>query len=328
MKTLNPLQSRILLAGLALAACTLPVQAQDWPVKPIKLVSPSTSGGPPDMYARALADVMSRELGQPMVVENAPAVGGMVGAQTVKRADPDGYTLFIGTAGALTITPNVNRRANYTAADFTPICQGVEVGLTLVGHPGLGIKDYKGLQTWIKAQNPPPSYSSFGPGSPPHFLGFQLGDALGVNMVHVPYRSTPLQLQDMLGGVTPLGFVQTSNATPQIQAGKLTAYAVTSPQRVPELPDVPTVKEVGLPELETTVWFGLTGPKGLPPAVSERLIAAHRKVLASPEFRTRMGAAGLTPSADTCGPAFARKMEADTARWAKVVKDSGFEPEK
>lgn len=325
--TRAPLARRTALAaGLAFvgAFANVGAQAQAWPTKTIKMIAPSTPGGPPDVYARALADLMSRDLGQPIVVENSPAVGGMVAAQQMLRAPADGYTLMVSTAGMLTITPNANPKAKYTPADFTPICQGVDAGLVLASHPSLGPRDFKGLQQWLKAAKTPPTYSSYSPGSPAHFLGFQLSEALNVPMTHVPYRSSPQQITDMVGGIAPMGFVQIATATPQIKAGKLLAFATTAPTRAPELPDVPTVRELGLPQLETTVWFGLNGPPGLPAPIVKRLTDAHRKVLASPEFRSRMALSGLAPSPDICGDAFLKKMNDESARWARIVKATGF----
>ncbi|MDA7414917.1 tripartite tricarboxylate transporter substrate binding protein [Xenophilus arseniciresistens] len=322
------LPRRLAIAFGALAACALlgqQAQAQDWPSKSIKLVAPSAPGGPPDAYARAIADLMGKELGQAIVVENSQAVGGMVAAQALTRAEPDGYSLLVGTTGMLTITPHANSKARYTLNDFTPLCEGVGAGLVLASHPSVGKGDFGQLKQWIAAQNPPPTYSSFSPGSPAHFLGHQFSEALKVPMTHVPYRSSPPQVTDMLAGVAPMGFVQIATAAPHIKAGKLSAYATTAPERTVELPNVPTVAELGLPQLQTTVWFGLIGPKGLPPAVAERLIAAHRKALASPEFRTRMVASGLTPSGDRCGAAFKTVMEQDSKRWAGVVKATGFQ---
>ncbi len=325
MTTIPFSRRAVLFSALALGClASLGAQAQAWPTKPIKVIAPSTAGGAPDVYARALADLMSRELGQPMVVENAPAVGGMVAAQQMQRAQPDGYTLLVSTAGMMTITPNANPKARYQPADFTPICQGVDAGLVLAGSPTLGPKDFKALQQWLKAEKAPPSYSSYSPGSPAHFLGYQLSEASNVPMTHVPYRSGPQQIIDMVGGIAPLGFTQIATASPQIKAGKLVAFATTGPQRAPELPDVPTVRELGLPQLETTVWFGLTGPAGLPAPVAKRLTHAHRKVLASPEFRNRMATSGLVPSADICGDAFLKKMNDESARWARIVKATGF----
>lgn len=298
--------------------------AQNWPNKAIKLLAPSTAGGPPDVYARALADHLQKALGQAVVVENVPAVGGMIAAQQIQRAEADGYTLLVNTAGMMTITPNANPKARYQGSDFAQICQGVEAGLVLAAHPQVGAKSYAQLAQWVKAQKPAPTYSSYSPGSPAHFLGYQLSEALNVDMVHIPYKSSPQQINDMLSGVAPLGFVQIATSSPHIKAGKLVAYATTGDKRSPQLPDVPTVAEVGLPQLTTTVWFGLSGPKGLPAAVVQRLTEAHQQFLAAPETQARMSGAGLTVTPGVCGAVFLKKMEAETVRWGRVVKATGF----
>jgi tripartite-type tricarboxylate transporter receptor subunit TctC len=309
-------------ASLALAA--FGAQAQAWPEKSIKLLAPSTAGGPPDVYARALADHMAKALGQPVVVENVPAGGGMIAAQQIMRAPADGYTLLVNTAGMMTITPNANPRAQYKAADFTQICQGVDAALVLAANPQLGPKTFPQLAQWLKAQKVPPTYSSYSPGSPAHFLGHQLSESLDVDMTHVPYKSSPPQITDMLGGVAPLGFVQIATASPHIKSGKLVAYATTGDKRSPQLPEVPTVAEVGQPQLATSVWFGLSGPKNLPPAIAQRLTAVHQQMMATPEFKARMAASGLNATPDVCGAPFLAKMNQETERWARIVKATGF----
>lgn len=312
-------------SALLLALLATPwAQAQAWPEKTIKLLAPSTAGGPPDVYARALADHLQKALGQAVVVENIPAAGGMIAAQQIQRAPADGYTLLVNTAGMMTITPSANPKARYQPADFTQVCKGVEAGLVLAAHPQVGAKDFAQLTQWVKAQKPAPTYSSYSPGSPAHFLGYQFAEALKVDMTHIPYKSSPQQITDMIGGVAPLGFVQIATAAPHIKAGKLVAYATTGEQRSPQLPDVPTVKEVGLPQLTTTVWFGLSGPKGLPPAIVQRLTQAHQQFVGAPEVQARMAAAGLTVAPDVCGERFLKGMEAETARWSRVVKATGF----
>lgn len=315
-------------AGLLLAAVTATAptlsHAQAWPDRSIKLIAPSTPGGPPDVYARALADHMTKALGQPVVVENVPAGGGMIAAQQIMRAASDGYTLLVTTAGMMTITPNANPRAQYRAGDFTQICQGVEAALVLAAHPQLGPRNYPELAQWIRTQKTPPTYSSYSPGSPAHFLGFQLSEALGVDMTHVPYKSSPPQITDMIGGVAPLGFAQIATASPHIRAGKLVAYATTGESRSPQLPDVPTVAQVGLPQLTASVWFGLAGPRNLPPAIAQRLTAVHQQMTATPEFKSRMAASGMTATPDVCGAAVLTKMNQETERWARIVKATGF----
>jgi len=316
------IRNAMVLAILGMSAIAL--QAQTWPEKPIKLLAPSSAGGPPDIYARALADHLSKNLGQAVVVENIPAAGGMIAAQTAMRAPADGYTLLVNTAGMMTITPNANSRAQYKGADFTQICQGVDAALVLATHAPLGPKDYKQLADWLKAQKVPPTYSSYSPGSPAHFLGFQLAEALNVNMTHVPYKSSPPQITDMIGGVAPLGFAQVASATPHIKSGKLIAHATSGEKRSAALADVPTVGELGLAQLTTSVWFGLSAPKGLPVAIAQRLTSAHQQMQASAEFRTRMTTAGLNPTPDVCGNVFLDKINRETERWARVVKATGF----
>ena len=330
MSTTNRIDLRIksvaavtLVLGLGTAGMA-GAQAQSWPEKPIRVIAPSTPGGPPDLYARALADQLGAALGQPFVVENMPGVGGMVAAQTVLRAPADGYTLLITTAGANTIAPAANPRAGYKPGDFTHICQGVEAALVLAANPSIGAKNFSELSRWIKAQKIPPTYSSYAPGSPAHFLGYQLGEALKVSMVHVPYKSSPNQVTDMIGGVAPLGFVQIATGGPHIKAGKLIGYATTTEQRAPQLPEIPTVTEVGLPELTTSVWFGLAAPKNLPRPVLDRLTQAHQQMTQSVDFKNRMSSAGLTVTLDTCGEKMQQKVVREGERWAKVVKATGF----
>lgn len=311
-------------AAALLALAVAGAQAQNWPERPIKLIAPSAPGGPPDLYARALADQLVKELGQPVVVENAPAAGGMIAAQALLRQPADGYTLMASTAGQMTITPSANPKAGYRPTDFTAVCQGVDAGLVLVGSPSLGARNYQELVRWIRAQKTAPSYSSYSPGSPAHFLGYQFGEALKVEMTHVPYRSSPQQITDMLGGTAPLGFAQISTAGPHIRSGKLIAFATTGAQRAPQLPDVPTIGELGLPQLTTSTWMGLAAPKGLPAAVAERLTQAHRKITATQEFRARMDASGMVPAPGICGEQFAKKMGEESTRWARIIQATGF----
>jgi tripartite-type tricarboxylate transporter receptor subunit TctC len=200
----------------------------------------------------------------------------------------------------------------------------VDAALVLAAHPQLGPKNVAELVQWAKAQKSAPSYSSYSSGSPAHFLGYQLSEALKVEMIHVPYKSSPPQITDMIGGVAPLGFVQIATAAPQIRAGKLVALATTGEQRAPQLPEVPTVAEAGLPQLATSVWFGLSAPKNLPPAIADRLVELHRQMTASPEFKARMAAGGLNATPDLCGEAFLAKMNAETERWGRLVKATGF----
>lgn len=311
-----------LVAGVATAAGAH-AESSDWPTQPITLLAPSAAGAPPDLYARALSEHLAQSLGQPVIVENVPAGGGLIAVQRLQRSN-DGHTLLVNTAGMMTITPTANPLAEYTANDFAQICQGVEASLVLATHPSIPATNYEELAEWIRAQDPAPSYSSYSAGSPPHFLGYQLGETLGVDMLHVPYRSSPQQVTDMLGGMAPLGFVLVSTAGPHIESGKITPHAVTSPNPVPQFPDIPTVEDVGAPELTATVWFGLAAPEGTPPAILEKLTELHQELTRSPEFEKQMASAGLVPSLDTCGDEFLEKMNQETERWGEIVEATGF----
>lgn len=310
--------------AFTLLASTQHVHASTWPSKSIKLVTPGTPGGPPDAYARALADHLAQALKQPVVVENAPAIGGMVAAQALLRTPADGYTLFVSTAGVMAITPAANPLAKYVPNDFTHICQGVDTSFVLASHPSVPAKDLSSLKQWLKEHKQPATYSSFGPGTPAHFLGYQFSEAIGVDMTHVPYRSSPLQITDMLGGTSPFGFVQIATSSPHIKAEKLKAYATTGPTRAPELPEVPTVKELGLPELETTVWFGLAAPKNLPQDIRQKLEQVHEQILQQDSFKQRMQTALLNPTPGVCGEQFVNKMNHELQRWQGVVQKTGF----
>jgi tripartite-type tricarboxylate transporter receptor subunit TctC len=297
---------------------------QNWPTKPIKIIAPSTPGGPPDVYARAIADYLSKSLSQPVVVENVPAAGGMIAAQSVMKGTNDGSLLLVNTAGMMTITPAANPNAKYHAEDFAQICQGVSASLILAAHPSLGVKSFPDLTKWLKNQKAQATYSSYSMGSPAHLLGFQMSELLGLDMVHVPYKSTPQQLTDMVAGVAPLGFVQLATATPNVKAGKLIALAVTSESRSSDLPQVPTVSELGYPQLQTTVWFGLSGPKSLSPSIVKKLIELHQQISNTNEFEARMSNAGLVVSKNICGDVFTRKIVAESESWAKIIKAAGF----
>jgi len=297
---------------------------QGWPNKPIKIIAPSTPGGPPDVYARAIADHLSKVLSQAVVVENIPAAGGMIAAQSIMKGASDGSLLLVNTAGMMTITPSANPNAKYHAEDFSQICQGVSASLILAAHPSLGIKSFSDLTKWLKSQKVQPTYSSYSMGSPAHLLGFQMSELLGVEMTHVPYKSTPQQLTDMVAGVAPLGFVQLATASPNVKAGKLIALAVTSESRSADLPQVPTVSELGYPQMQTTVWFGLSGPKNLSPVIVKRLIELHQQMSANTEFDARMSNAGLVVTKNICGDVFTKKIMTETESWAKVIKAAGF----
>lgn len=311
-------------SALALLSVAALAQAQAWPTKPITLIVPSTAGGAIDAYARTIAEQLGSTLKQPVVVENrAGGGGGLVAADAAVRAAPDGHTLFVGTAAILTINPSAYRKLPYATSDFAYVCKGVEFPLVLVAHPGTGVRDVAGLAAWLKRNPQQASYASYQPGTPSHFLGHQLGEKLGTPLTHIPYKGSAPQVTDLLGGTVAFGFTQLATALPHVQSGRLVALATTGAARVDTLPQVPTLAEQGLADLTTTAWFGLVAPKATPPEVVERLVRAHQAAVQVPDVKAKLAAQGLYP-ASACGAAFQQQVQAEGARWAQVVKATGF----
>ena len=311
------------LLGLVTLAA-MPSVAQTWPSKPVTIIVPSTAGGAIDSYARTVAEQMSRQLKQPFVVDNrAGGGGGLVAADAAVRAAPDGHTLFVGTAAILTINPSAYKKLPYSVGDFTYICKGVEFPLVLVAHPSVGASDIASLTTWLKKNADKASYASYQPGTPSHFLGHQLGEKLGIPLTHIPYKGSAPQVNDLLGGTVLFGFTQLATALPHIQSGRLVALATTGLTRIDTLPQTRTLAEQGLGELTTTAWFGLVAPKGTPAAVQDALAQAHKAAMAVPEVKARLAAQALYP-ATACGSEFQQQVVAEGARWAQVVKATGF----
>lgn len=312
-------------SGLLLLAFggALPLAAQTWPARPVSLVVGTPAGGAVDAFARTLGDELNRQTGGTILVENRAGANGNLAAEQVRKAAPDGHTLWVSTQAMFTINPSAYPALRWQQSDFKPIAKGVESPLVLVVHPSVPVKQMSELGPWLKANPDKAVYASFSPGTPSHFLGFQLGERLKVPMVHVPYKGSAPQTTDLLGGQVPLGFAQLQTSLPHLQSGKLRALAVTSPQRSRYLPQVPTLAELGYEDLNATVWFGLMAPAGTPAATIEAISAAMAKAQANPEYRAKLEAQGFDVPKES-GAAFEKGIAAETARWAQLVKATGF----
>ena len=297
--------------------------AQTWPTKPVTLVVGTPAGGAIDAYARNLADHLSRQTGGTFLVDNRAGAGGNISAEYVLKAPADGHTLWVTTHAMFTINPSVYPSLRWKQSEFKPIAKGVESPLLLSIHPSLPARNLTELANWLNANPSKAAYASFSPGTPSHFLGFQLNERLKLNMVHVPYKGSAPQLNDLLAGQVLLGFTQMQGATQQIQTGKLNALAITSTERSKHLPQVPTLAELGYRDLSLQVWFGLVAPAGTPQPVVETITTAVMKVQNDQEYRAKLEAQGFDVPRES-GATFAATIASDTARWAKVVEATGF----
>ena len=302
---------------------SMAAHAQTWPNKPVTLVVGTPAGGAIDAYARTLAEYLTRQTGGTFLVENRAGAGGNISAEHVLKAAPDGHTLWVTTHAMFTINPSVYPALRWKQSDFKPIAKGVESPLLLSLHPSVPARSLPEMTEWMLANPSKAAYASFSPGTPSHFLGFQLNERLKLNMVHVPYKGSAPQLNDLMAGQVLMGFTQMQGASQQVQAGKLRALAVTSPERSRHLPQVPTLAELGYRDLSLQVWFGLVTAAATPQAVVDAITAAVMKVQNEPEYRSKLEAQGFDVPRES-GAAFATTIASDTARWAQVVQATGF----
>ena len=312
----------LVLPTFAQAQAQTQTQTQTYPAKPIKLVVPYPPGGPTDIVARLVAQKLSEQMGQPVIIDNRPGAGGNPGAEMVARSTPDGYTLVVATT-AHAINPSLFKNLGYSLSkDFAPISQLTSGPLVIVANPGLPANNVAELIALAKAKPGELNFASSGNGQSTHLSAELFASMAGVKMNHIPYKGSAPALTDTMGGQTQLMFDTMLSAMPHVKAGKLKALAVTSSTRSPVAPDVPTVAESGLPGYEAIAWNGLLAPAGTPPEVVARLNAELKKVLASPDVKDKFEAQGFAASWNT--PAdFGRFMTAEVEKWGKVVKISG-----
>ena len=317
---------RLCAATMALAAATH-VAAQPYPSKPIRVIVPFPPGGAVDFYARVVQQPLSEVLGQSVVVENKAGASGMVGAEAVARAAPDGYTLLLGNIACLAINVGIYPKMPYDPLkDFTPIVRTVDVNYVLVVHPSLAVKTVPELVAYAKANPGKLSYGSAGSGSLPH-LGMELFKAqTGTEMVHVPYKGGGPMVTDLLGGSIHLVIADQANLMPHVRTGKLRALAVATTKRSPNAPDLPTIAETGVVGFEATAWQGLVGPDGMPSDVVTRLNDAVNRVMAMPAVREKLLGGGLDPVGGT-PEQFGRFIGREIAQWTKIAKDVGAKAE-
>ena len=306
----------------ALLVATAPAQAQGaWPTRPVKIVVTFPPGGAPDTLARVLADKWSQALGQPVTVDNKPGAGGNLGADYVAKSAPDGSTLVVGTVGTHAINQSLYAKMPYNnVKDFTPITFLASTPNLLVVNNTVPAKNVKELIELAKKE--PLTFGSSGSGTSIHLSGELFNTLAGVKMQHIPYKGRAQAVPDLLGGRITMIFDNMPSVLPLVKSGDVRAIAVTSATRSPAAPSIPTIAESGLPQFEATSWFALLGPAGMPREVQLKINAETAKVLAMPDVKEKLATLGLDP-APTSPEALASLIQAETVKWARVVKESG-----
>jgi tripartite-type tricarboxylate transporter receptor subunit TctC len=313
--------------ALAFAALSGALQAQgtDFPrQQPIRMVVTFPPGGSADAVVRMLLPRLNERLGQQVVVDNRPGAGGNIGLAVVAKAPADGYTLGVGAAGALAANSSLYDKMPFDPLkDFRPVSMLAAIPFVIVGHPSLAAKTQPELVAVARAQPGKLSIGHGGNGTAMHLSAALFAQLAQVKLVEVPYRGSGPAALDVLAGNVPLAVVDLPAALQHIRAGKLTAFAVTSPQRLPQLPDVPTVAEAGLAGYDSTGWFGVVAPAGTPTAIIDRLSADINAVLGDEQIKTSMRNLGVEP-APSRPAAFEAYIRAETQKWARVIQQANI----
>lgn len=320
---------RTLALATALAAMTLGTDAlaQGYPTKSVRLVVGFAPGGAADTVGRALAGGLSRELGQPIVIENRAGAGSSIAADNVAKSPPDGYSVLIASPAAISVNPALNPKLPYKPGDLAPIAKVSSSPLLIVVNPATGIKSVKEL---IAAATKAPgtlNYATSGMGSAPHFGAAYFSQVTGVNMVHVPFKGGSPAVVSVVAGDTQLTFATPPSVLPMVKAGRLRALAVTNRERSPLMPDIPGMAEAGLPDYAISFWYGLFVPAGTPPEIVKKLFEATVAAAGRPEFKEALAREGTEVSISRSPEDFAAFLAEDAKFWVKLAKESGAKAE-
>ena len=300
----------------------LPVLAQSYPSKPIRLVLPYPPGGGTDVIARPLAQKLTEQLGQQVIVDNRGGAGGNIGMEFVAKSPADGYTLLFALTAQYAVNPSLYPKLPYDPVrDYAPISLLANAPYLLVVHPALPAKSVAELVALVKARPGQLSYSSSGNGSGAHLAGEMLRSLAHVEIVHVPYKGAGPAMPDLIAGQVQLSFITYTAAGPHIKTGRLRALGVTTAKRSPTLPDLPAIGET-VAGYDSAVWYGFAAPAGTPPEIVSKLNTEVLRVLAAPDFRSRITLEAVSPIGST-PEEFGSFMKSEIVRWAKVVRDSG-----
>ena len=297
--------------------------AQAYPTKPVTIIVPFAAGGTTDILARIIGQALTAELGQSVVVDNRAGAGGNIGGQAAAKAAPDGHTLFMGTVGTHAINASLYKKMPFDPVkDFAPLTRVANVPNLLVANPAQPYKSVKDLIAYAKANPGKVNFGSSGNGSSIHLSGELFKSLAKVDMQHVPYKGSAPAVTDLLGNQIGIMFDNMPSAIQHVRSGKLVPLAVTTAKRSPELPNVPTIAEAGVPGYEATSWFGMFAPAGTPAPVLAKLNAAIVKVLGQPDVKKKINEQGAEVYSET-PEQFAAFIQTESVKWGKVVKESG-----
>ena len=313
------------LNALLLVACFAAgaALAQAYPSKPLRMVVPFPPGGSADILGRSVGQKLGERLGQPVVIDNRPGAGASIGAKAVAEAPADGYTLLLGTVSSHAMSPATNTVGYDPVKDFTPIAEIASIPFVVLVHPGVPVKSIAELVALAKSKPGQVTYASAGSGTSNHLAGELLGMAAGIKMLHVPYKGSAPALNDLLGGQVNAMFDLQLTAMPQIKSGKVRALAMTGAKRSALLPELPTVREAGVPGYEVTAWFGFFGPAGVPKPIVDRLNAELNAIMKLPDIRAKFAELGVETESGSAEE-FAGFVRGEAGKWAAVIKAAGI----
>jgi tripartite-type tricarboxylate transporter receptor subunit TctC len=315
--------SRSLLAGLAAALLSGAALAQAWPNRAVRIVVPFPPGGGLDFYTRGIAPRLQESLGQQVLVENRSGAGGMIGAETVAKSAPDGYTLLMASSAEITINQHLYPKIAYDSTrDFAPVSYASHAAMLFSVHPSLPAQDLADVVALARAKPGGLSFASAGTGGVQHLAGELLKSAAKVDIVHVPYKGAGPAVIDMVGGQVSMGFTALPSSIQHARSGKLRPIAVTSAKRSEAAPELPTFTELGYPGIDLVVWYGALFPAGTPAAIVERMSAEINRATSAPDVKAKLLQQGVE-AVGTTPAEFARFMQSEIQRYGRIIRESG-----
>jgi tripartite-type tricarboxylate transporter receptor subunit TctC len=313
----------IVLGAASFAEARLTSAATAFPARPIRFIVPNAAGGSTDLVARTVSQKITEALGEQVVVDNRPGSGGIIGTELVAKAPADGHTLLMGTIGNLAISPHLYRKLAYDPIkDFAPVAQLASAAYMLVIHPSVPAKSVKELVALARSRPSQLNYASAGSGTGSHLSAELFRSVAGITIVHIPYKGGTPAITDVISGQVQIMFNGIPSSMPHLRSGRIRALAVTTAERSPAAPDLPTIAEAGYPGAESTSWTGVLAPAGTPASVIARLNAEFVRALRTPEVSARLSADGAVPVGSSASE-FAAYLRSELAKWGRVIKVSG-----